>query len=1081
MAGQTAAGCRGGLGANNTETDDNNGYVQVFVKPIEQGAYNGIVNYICQTYGKLWNGKLTSGMICLCSSVAVCVIAVIVMYSELGALFDKLASILMPICCITFGFYGVSLYLRKTWGATSIYIVFCSCFLAEFVGQFVLNRGRPSVIVDVNINYSSICLHPILIVFILITIATTCHYSNMETKDSILVVLSVNFSRLLACLTLPDLPDLVKPSLAYCSGIVGVLAAKYMETIFKPPVNSFMTVDGKIPIIKRRRSSSSSNHGFSAHRVGRRTSLPALIQSKSQIPAAGYESGLVAEAHGLLTDMMADTHLPPHIISGLRAVSNLLKPQENHFPVNKPKISPLVSLAEAANYGSDTEDLPYTGERPSTLPRRLRRSLPPSLLRRMSTSTWTTTTSATGMPTLEPEPCRVRSASFRHSRDNTPGSSPINSRSNSPSPSSPTTTLAIPKSRSFSIATTGQLQPPPPRRGRRNKSMYCIGSHDLGSPNHPPTDLKPFTIEIKPLNSNKRLIVTSDYESSDSPSDHSDNIGGIEDNSGSGGCGGCGGAGVKTEHIDLNTQHSIDDVDNSTFQDENEHHKGDEEAEEDEGSSSTAAADDVIDTDNDNDIFDISDLDRNELLHISKLSIWDYPIFTLADDCKQFILSKVAYKLFMEVGLFETFRISRTEFLNYFHALEIGYRDKPYHNRIHATDVLHGVYFLTSQPIPGFVQIIPEDDSSNTATCNIKHDTDSEIDRPTIKQRTSFVAEDTYGIMGGNLPALELMAMYTAAAMHDYDHPGRTNAFLVATHATQAILYNDRSVLENHHAAAAWNLLLEHPKYNWLKHLDKSEFKRFRYLVIEAILATDLKRHFEILAEFNAKCNDDVATGLDWSSEADRLLVSQIIIKLADINGPAKTRDLHIDWTDRITEEFYEQGDEEASLGMPISPFMDRRSPQLAKLQQSFINHLVAPLVNACSAAGLIPGQWIEDESDNEASLSDTEPGIDTNSKDAEEDAESDTSSYSQSSLSPNRPQAKTKKIACILTKNLKDNLDMWLARIKEEQELENTTDETENIEVSKKEMEPIAEEESTSPTSRNEPQQSLNSVKANG
>ena len=48
----------------------------------------------------------------------------------------------------------------------------------------------------------------------------------------------------------------------------------------------------------------------------------------------------------------------------------------------------------------------------------------------------------------------------------------------------------------------------------------------------------------------------------------------------------------------------------------------------------------------------------------------------------------------------------------------------------------------------------------------------------------SFVAEDcTCGIMGANFPPLELMALYTAAAMHDYDHPGRTNAFLVATHA----------------------------------------------------------------------------------------------------------------------------------------------------------------------------------------------------------------------------------------------------------------------------------------------------------
>lgn len=69
----------------------------------------------------------------------------------------------------------------------------------------------------------------------------------------------------------------------------------------------------------------------------------------------------------------------------------------------------------------------------------------------------------------------------------------------------------------------------------------------------------------------------------------------------------------------------------------------------------------------------------------------------------------------------------------------------------------------------------------------------------------------------------------------------------------QAVLYNDRAVLENYHAAAAWQLFLSNSKHNFLSGLDQSEFKRFRFLVIENILATDLKRHFEILAEFNAK------------------------------------------------------------------------------------------------------------------------------------------------------------------------------------------------------------------------------------
>ena len=90
--------------------------------------------------------------------------------------------------------------------------------------------------------------------------------------------------------------------------------------------------------------------------------------------------------------------------------------------------------------------------------------------------------------------------------------------------------------------------------------------------------------------------------------------------------------------------------------------------------------------------------------------------------------------------------------------------------------------------------------------------------------------------------------------------------------------------------------------------MDKAEFRRFRFLVIEAILATDLKRHFDILSEFNAKVNEDDSPGIDWFQEQDRLLVMEMCIKLADINGPCKYHDIHTQWTYRIAEEFYEQG-----------------------------------------------------------------------------------------------------------------------------------------------------------------------------
>ena len=66
-------------------------------------------------------------------------------------------------------------------------------------------------------------------------------------------------------------------------------------------------------------------------------------------------------------------------------------------------------------------------------------------------------------------------------------------------------------------------------------------------------------------------------------------------------------------------------------------------------------------------------------------------------------------------------------------------------------------------------------------------------------------------------------------------------------------MYNDHSVLENHHVASAWKLLTSDSRYNFLKQLEPAEFKRLRYLVVQLVLATDLKKHFDILALFNAK------------------------------------------------------------------------------------------------------------------------------------------------------------------------------------------------------------------------------------
>jgi 3'5'-cyclic nucleotide phosphodiesterase len=79
----------------------------------------------------------------------------------------------------------------------------------------------------------------------------------------------------------------------------------------------------------------------------------------------------------------------------------------------------------------------------------------------------------------------------------------------------------------------------------------------------------------------------------------------------------------------------------------------------------------------------------------------------------------------------------------------------------------------------------------------------------------------------GYADPLHTLACLTAAIVHDFEHGGLTNDFLVNSLDDLALRYNDRSPLENHHLAAAF-ALLRIPELNWLNSLPRSEFDRFR-------------------------------------------------------------------------------------------------------------------------------------------------------------------------------------------------------------------------------------------------------------
>ena len=90
---------------------------------------------------------------------------------------------------------------------------------------------------------------------------------------------------------------------------------------------------------------------------------------------------------------------------------------------------------------------------------------------------------------------------------------------------------------------------------------------------------------------------------------------------------------------------------------------------------------------------------------------------------------------------------------------------------------------------------------------------------------------------------LEIFCLLLSAIIHDYNHTGTTNNFHIQSTSDLAVVYNDKSVLENHHVAAFFRTMIDN-ECNILQNLSKQEYKQFRSLMVELVLHTDMSLHF---------------------------------------------------------------------------------------------------------------------------------------------------------------------------------------------------------------------------------------------
>jgi len=192
----------------------------------------------------------------------------------------------------------------------------------------------------------------------------------------------------------------------------------------------------------------------------------------------------------------------------------------------------------------------------------------------------------------------------------------------------------------------------------------------------------------------------------------------------------------------------------------------------------------------------------------------------------------------------------------------------------------------------------------------------------------------------GLLSDLQVVACLVSAMVHDTDHPGVMNNFLIATKHPLAVLYNHRSVLENHHVATAMALTSK-PELDWLAPLAAADQAELRKAIIELVLATDVTTHIPFMKGFAA----DVEAGHVSATQA-----MHVLLKAADISNPTRPLGVYAQWVTGVMAEFFAQGDAERDLGLPISMNCDRNTVNVNKCQVGFISFIVAPIYKGIAA-----------------------------------------------------------------------------------------------------------------------------------
>lgn len=191
---------------------------------------------------------------------------------------------------------------------------------------------------------------------------------------------------------------------------------------------------------------------------------------------------------------------------------------------------------------------------------------------------------------------------------------------------------------------------------------------------------------------------------------------------------------------------------------------------------------------------------------LEKIDETQFDSFTFVQAIEGRSFQYLMYKFFKIYEIINPFHLSLKKLSNFSGTIQKGYFvDNPYHNPIHIVDSMQAMHYLFH-------------------TANIR----------------KFLKKS------------DILASFLANLIHDYEHPGYTNQFVVRTKHPLALRYNDMGVLENYHLAAGFTVLVQEDN-NFLDLLSVRSLYELRKIVIKVVLDSDLSQHFHLLTELKTK------------------------------------------------------------------------------------------------------------------------------------------------------------------------------------------------------------------------------------